>query len=370
MVSTQRPVRSGPVRSRASEGPSLNARIEAFLLERGAIAVGFATTETLAGGPPSVDLTYKLPGARSAVSFALAFKREHIRPYLAKTDHASHQQDNADIFVKSKSLSWELAEMLRGEGVEAKGTGAHLKYRKEIPDWEHVLAPDVSHRYIAVRSGVGSMGWSGNVGIKGYGTAIVLGTTLTTADLEATDPIPEDEGFCVDCKLCVAACAADMFEKEKSVTVEIGGVDFTYAARKNLRSCGMVCGGASGLDASGKWSTWSPGRFTVPTDDDDLEDAYHHALGRQAQRPEVPGGVTVVEQFIETEEAPPKATLTCGNCQIVCWGDRMENGRNVRLLRQSGCVVQAEDGSLVVMSADEAKKAVAEMEPERRSLYE
>jgi hypothetical protein len=36
---------------------SLNKLIEEFLYERGALKVGFSTTETLAGGPPSTDLT-------------------------------------------------------------------------------------------------------------------------------------------------------------------------------------------------------------------------------------------------------------------------------------------------------------------------
>ena len=359
MVTTQRP----------AAALSLNQRIEAFLRERGAIRVGFATRETLAGGPPSVDLTYKLADARSAVSFALPFNRDYIRPYLAKTDHLSHQRDNAEVFIKSKSLSWELAEMLQREGFPSKGTGAHLKYRTEIPDWEHVLAPDISHRYIAVRSGVGSMGWSGNVGIKDYGTAIVLGTCLTTADLEPTDPIPEDEGFCTECKLCVAACAAEMFERDKSVTVTIGGVSFSYAARKNLRRCGMVCGGATGLAPSGTWSTWSPGRFPIPDDDESLETAYHEALDRGAARPEVPGGVQVVIRHVPFAEETPNATLTCGNCQIICWGDKMENGRNVRMLRKSGCVVQRPDGSLVPLPADEARTVVEAMEPARRALY-
>ena len=45
---------------------TLEKKIEALLLGGGAATVGFATTETLAGGPPSTDLEYILPGARSA----------------------------------------------------------------------------------------------------------------------------------------------------------------------------------------------------------------------------------------------------------------------------------------------------------------
>ena len=40
-------------------------RIKAMVKSYGTVAVGIATTETLAGGPPSTDLTYVLPEARS-----------------------------------------------------------------------------------------------------------------------------------------------------------------------------------------------------------------------------------------------------------------------------------------------------------------
>lgn len=58
--------------------------IREFLAERGALRVGFCTRETLAGGPPSADLTYVLPSARSAVTFALPLDRDIMRQCLAK----------------------------------------------------------------------------------------------------------------------------------------------------------------------------------------------------------------------------------------------------------------------------------------------
>ena len=65
-----------------------------FLKLQGATVVGVSTTETLAGGPPSTDLEYVLPGAKSAVTFAVPFDQEKIERYLAKQDHAGHQSDN------------------------------------------------------------------------------------------------------------------------------------------------------------------------------------------------------------------------------------------------------------------------------------
>ena len=99
---------------------SLNDEIEQFLLERGALKVGFATLETLSGGPPSVDLEYVLPEARSAVSFALPLDREKIRAFLGKESHSDHERDNFEVNIKSSRLAKALAIWLEEKGFASK----------------------------------------------------------------------------------------------------------------------------------------------------------------------------------------------------------------------------------------------------------
>ena len=65
-----------------SKMEKLTEELKEMALTLGAFKVGIATTETLAGGPPSTDLTYVLPGAKSAVVFALAFDQNLIEPYF------------------------------------------------------------------------------------------------------------------------------------------------------------------------------------------------------------------------------------------------------------------------------------------------
>lgn len=62
----------------------LTKALKEMALTLGAFKVGIATTETLSGGPPSADLTYVLPEAKSAVCFALAFDQNLIDPILEK----------------------------------------------------------------------------------------------------------------------------------------------------------------------------------------------------------------------------------------------------------------------------------------------
>jgi epoxyqueuosine reductase len=342
---------------------SLEALIEEFLLERGALKVGIATLETLEGSPPSGDIIYRMAEARSAISFALPLDRDKIRAFLSKEDRFGHEEDNIRTNLRSKDLSWELASMLQGEGHKAKGNAANLKYRQEVGDWELTLPPDISHRYIAARSGAGSFGWSGNIGIEGFGTAIILGTTLTDADLTPSDPVPESDSFCNKCKACFSACAVKMFDKVKTVSVRLGGVDFTHSARKEYLYCDFCCGGFTGLSQSGKWSTWSPGRFRLPDNREELLKEFYRAVDLYNKWPRIPGG------FLHPALDNYTQHLTCGNCQIVCWGDKRETAQNLKLLRESGCVLQRPDGSLYALPTDEAQSVFEAMPSEEQALY-
>jgi epoxyqueuosine reductase len=346
---------------------SLEKEIEDYLRERGALKVGIATRETLSGGPPSTDLSYILPEARSAVSFALPLDREKIRLYLSKRDHAAHEQDNFQTNTRSSRLAKELALWLEEKGFVSKRVISNTVYRTEVEGWELSMPPDLSHRYVAARSGVGSFGWSGNIGLKGYGSAIILGTTVTEAELQPTEPESPEESFCDMCKRCVAACPSGMFDAKKEMSVTVGGVTFTHSARNSYIPCQFVCGGFTGLDpAEGKWSTWSPGRYSIPDDEDRLMEVFMRAVenyGKWPERTDDPGG------YENPALADQNLRLTCGNCQIICWGDHKETRDNYRMLKRSGCVLQRENGDIEVLPARAASRAFDALDPEHRGLY-
>ena len=233
-------------------GEALTKKISDYLLENGAVSVGFTTKEILQDSPPGADITYLMKSGLSAISFALPMDTECIRSFLAKEDRFAHQRDEMDTNIKARVLSDGVAELLKGEGYSAIGTAPNATYRIEVEKWYTFFPPEISHRYIAVASGVGSFGWSGCVGVKGYGTAVVLGTTLTDAELDPTFPIPEEEDFCSNCKACVGACPTEMFSGTDTMTITLGGREYTYAARIDLYRCFLCCGGTSGLHKSKK----------------------------------------------------------------------------------------------------------------------
>lgn len=355
---------------------TLNKGIADFLEEKGAIGVGFATRESLLDSPPSADITYLMKNGLSAITFALPMKKEYIRPFLAKEDRFAHERDDVESNVRARELSDELAEMIRGEGHEAIGTATNFRYRTEVENWRYFLPPDISHRYLAVASGAGSFGWSGNVGVKGYGTSVVFGTTITDAELEPTSPISQEDGFCSNCRACVKACPLEMFSESEKMSITLGGREYTYSARINLARCFMCCGGVTGMHKSKKWSSWSPGRFEVPEDSDGLAKTFMKASAVAPNRPKMEGGVPIrefvksIDSSIVIEETNTnKATLTCGNCSLVCTGDKKENLENLKILLDSGCIVQYPDGSTKALPPDEAEKEFMNMDPEHRSLY-
>ncbi|ABW65987.1 4Fe-4S ferredoxin iron-sulfur-binding domain-containing protein [Desulfosudis oleivorans] len=342
--------------------------IREFLAERGALRVGFCTRETLAGGPPSADLTYVLPSARSAVTFALPLDRDIMRQCLAKKSQFAFEQHNIDVNLKAGRIAKELALWLEEKGYKSVRIHANNVYRKDEPNWQLAMRPDVSHRYLAVRSGVGSFGWSGNVGIKGYGSAIILGSVVTELALEPTPPLPPEEGFCDRCKLCVASCPSGMFHDSRETSVTLGGQTFSYSERISYLPCQLVCGGFTGLSKNKKWSTWSPGRYVIPdpADENSQMETLVRAVGNYTKWPRRSDGDG---GFENNAFGGLNIRLTCGNCQMVCRGDREETKENYRLLTTSGCVIQREDGTIEVLGAEDAAREFERMPPEHTTLY-
>ncbi len=336
-----------------------------FVKSQGACVAGVATPETLAGGPPSTDLEYVLPGARSAVTFAVPFDPEKIEPYLSKADHAGHREDNVRINLVATGLAVALATYLDQHGHPSFAVAANAVYRKDTPMGMADFMPDISHRYLAVRSGVGWFGLSGNVITKTHGAAVILGTVVTTAEMEPTEPLPAEDKYCDECQLCMGSCLSGLMHKKERTTVTMGGIEFSYSKRQSYHRCDLVCGGFTGLAKNGKWSTWSPGRFPIPQKDEEALPALTNAIRGSWGRPEIPGGFH--------HPAMPrrrKLNVTCANCQLVCHPDRDERKRRRKLLVKSGVVVQNADGSLEAVSPEIAEERLAAMGPGQRACYE
>jgi epoxyqueuosine reductase len=342
----------------------MTTRIKELAKCLGATAVGISTTETLAGGPPSVDLSYVLPGAKSAVSFLVPLNQSYIEPYLQKMDRRSHEVDNIRTNSLASGISLEIAGYLTQKGHPSVGQTANITYRTDTPNGAFDEKPPVSHRYLAVRSGIGHFGLSGNVITRENGAAVILGSLVTTAALIPTEPLPPEENYCDECRLCIASCASEYMDPDNKTIVRMGDVDFSYSLHRSHSRCDYVCGGFTGLHKSGKWSTWSPARFPIPEKDEEFLPALVEAADAYKKRPREEGG------FFHFLMPGNRINFTCGNCTLVCHPDKKIRKQRLKMLIQSGVVVQRPDGSCEAISPDKAKKWLKEMPHEQRALYE
>lgn len=337
------------------------------------MSIGFATKRTLEGGPPTTDMTYILPEAETAICFAVPLEKSKIRPYLGK-EHPrgrfDHVIDNGDAYLKAYKYAKVAADFLEEKGYKSAPVINNFKYREDVPDWRTKLPPLLALRLVAARSGVGSIGWSGNILVKGYGAAVLLGALVTSAKLEPTDPIPPEESPCDKCKLCVNVCAFRMFDKKEEDSYALGGYTFSFSKRNNLSRCYAVCGGLSGLDKTRKWSTWSPGRTPYPETEEDADRAFAHLFTHPVKELRVVGEDgsyaesklmhdKIAQEYISSGEIASNTftenfILTCGNCQLICSGDHDETAENYRILTNSGCVVNNENGENIIVSKEEA----------------
>jgi epoxyqueuosine reductase len=356
-------------------------------MKRDVLNVGFATKSSLEGGPSTVDITYPLSDAESAICFALPLDKMKARSFLRKDlpdGRRRHEEDNILTNIKAYQIALETANYLKELGFKAAAVFPNFKYREDVPGWEVNMIPEISLKLIALRSGTVSLGFSGNIGLKGYGAMVILGCVVTSAKLTPTNPIPSEESFCTECKLCQKVCALRMFGSDEIDTITIGGYTFNCAKRVNLARCQIVCGGLSGLDISKKWSTWSPGRYPFPESDKEVMKLLAISIHNASKWPESGDEIGVDVNQIENHEdflnalgddkeklvkMIKETKLTCGNCQLICWGDPIETAENYRILTNSGCVLQKENGDLVVLPYEEAERVFNEMDPKHQRLY-
>jgi epoxyqueuosine reductase len=330
----------------------------------GASLVGIATIETLAGGPPSADLTYVLPGARSAICFALPLDQEKIERYLKKEDHDGHNLDKIRQTTLASGIALEMSTFLCQLGHPSVPVPANFQYRNDSQVNYADRKPPVSHRYLAVASGIGHLGLSGNLITNEHGPTIALASVVTQAELNPTKPLPGSENYCNNCRLCQAVCSSGFMSPDESSKISLGGHDFSYAKKKTYYRCNYVCGGYAGLNPGGQWSTWSPSRYPIPEKDNEFQQAYNDAADAYIRRP--------MNDHLYYNSVKPgfKTEYTCSFCQLVCHPDPKVRKYRYRTIIDNGVIVQNEDGTREAVTPGEAIKRLSQMSPERRSMYE
>lgn len=386
----------------------MKRRLKRLALEEGAAAVGVASAERL-GRVASMDPNYLLPGARSIVSFMLPLDGDIVQRYLAKEDHDSLERHEVDTYRELYRIGERLASFLRSNGHRAVVAEPNLDYRyKDTPayrrtppqvrqaimDWfaseshwavtavkgrlfkpvylrdrnttDWNLTPSFSHRYGAVAAGIGSFGWSGNVLHPDYGARVYYNTVLTDAVMKS-DPFLK-ETTCDGCRYCVRVCQSGMIRMKEADHVRIGNRKFTHNKKAHNLRCILVCGGLSGQSLHKGWSTWSPGRITLPETDEGIEAFWDAFVLANAWKNNYTSKVLTdlvyhaEHGFIRRER--DRFRTTCGFCQFVCSRTREERKVNYETILASGEVVEGPGFSFHVV------KTKSDSTRERSTAYD
>ena len=235
-------------------------------LNLGASKSGIATKETLKGSHLT-DLDYVLPGARSAIIFCVPFDQNLIEPFLSKRSFELNE-NKIRTTTLAFGISFEISAVLTSLGYSAYPVASNFAFRKDAPNGIFDRIPPISLKLMARACGIGHIAQSGLIVNKEHGAAFSLGGVVTDAELEPTGPLPEEENYCDRCLICRKACIADHINRDAR-TMELGNETVRTGNCRLPARCAYPCGGITGLHKSGEWSTWSPGRFPLPEEDEE-----------------------------------------------------------------------------------------------------
>ncbi len=324
----------------------LKNQLKQIAKEAGAVLVGISSKERLLDGPPSANPDYLLPSTKSIISFAVTLDQKIIRDFMSKKDWLSHCEERKQLARQLYGIGDHLLNFLKNKGFDATSVDINNNYRpepgaKDVTEMTEFL-PEFSHRYGAVASGIGRLGWSGNILTPDYGALVELGTVLTSANLPS-DPVLEINP-CDGCKLCTVVCPVQMIDNKKTIKVTVAGIEEEIAKKRPNTCCWIGCTGYHGLALNRKWSNWSPYRLShlLPKDKGELD-----ALNIRLQKAD-PQMYLKNNSFTDYRAAmfdPDWFTNTvCGNCRLVCWQSRKDREKNCRLIINSGIVALNPDG--------------------------
>jgi len=383
--------------------------IRRFLKNQGVQVIGMAGPERL-DGPPSLDPTYTMRGAKSIVSFALPMDVNAIYDFLSKKTPVTHNTDQLIGNQKIHHIAKRLADYLNDRGFRARAVPTNNNYRRSLDVYS--THPDFAHRFGAIISGIAGQGMSGNVMTKEYGAAVYLTTVVTDAVLKSDPLLPPRyfiDQYCKKCLICDKACPAKMFEMEKEEYVLLNGELHPRGKRRSIDLCNASCFGLHSLSPDKKFSSWgrhwisswvgrepdpkkenirkkllmkggSVGDSTVRyklirsigcelhpeewIDEWKIVRRYEDLPQDELEQRKIQSGL--IKKYLGISIENPNV-LTCGQCALVCGPDIKESAKRLKILREGGIVVPGKDGRTIVVKTFEEARKIREQYPFRIS---
>lgn len=339
--------------------------VKKMALDSGAKLVGVGSQERLKDAPPSGDMNYCLPGAKSCIIYGYPNSIEALENYFSKEERWSLKKELHFAYSSAWKAAQEITELIeKNTEYKAFAIIPNFKYRDGFANVfkMDVAYPDFSLRYGAVAAGLGHLGWSGNLVTEDYGASLFLGGVLTTAPLEP-DPMAEKNN-CNKCKICIRSCTsgyASIDEEETSQPVIIGRQNEVYSKRGTYTKCGISCLGMTGLSEDGTWTIWSPDHFCLKKisneewKDFKIRSKVMYDLLNNEQVPEkirkfnkeLLKSSSYIGKLENVALVSPDRHFgpRCGHCSFICVADHKKRVELFKMLKRSGKVYMDDDGN-------------------------
>ena len=370
---------------------SFEEQIKKIALDEGADLVGICSADSIKDKDFS-DPNYLLPGAQSVISIAVKFDDETVRKYLSKEEYLPLCHEEGHTTKKLKKIAEKIKVFLEEKGNIAYNCDVNFNYRfikkmrsapetiissfknfvdlinkqkdenvtltkKEEKTLEMLrkmlipgikktpmdIVPNFSHRCAAVASGLGRVGFSGNIITENFGARVLFNSIITDAKLKADKPL--EKNACINCKICEKSCQGGLFSKDETQEIRIAGVKETIAKRNNYAYCVAVCSGMVGQNKFKEWTTYSPFRFDdidkLPLDDAVVEYVQNmFAKGLEKGGEEAVNVIRLIENSYLGRSNKPAEDFrpSCGFCQLVCGPTIQNKKESYKAIVESGCV--------------------------------
>ncbi len=339
----------------------IKLHLKQLAINKGASLTGIANSEKLADYHFS-DPEYLLPGAKSVLVFAVPIDTSIISDYLAKTSFAARDEmsrHEGEIYHKLWKIGATLTEYLQSLGYETVNAWPNRDYR-EFKSGEKVsnpfnLTPEFSHRFAAAAAGLGSFGWSSNIITQQFGAAVYFSSVITAAFLEPDPPLKDSP--CDQCKLCSQVCQVGFVKKGgEEQQIQLGSKIFSHGMNDYIGKCVLCCGGWVNHLLYPSWTNFSPlnADFSFPDDPVEFQNEYRETARTALKGPDGRMKRNFEHHIKLNQKGMHQADLeeykvVCAYCQLICWGDKINRLRNVKLVQKSGVVKVDNNNSEVII---------------------
>jgi len=335
--------------------------IKKMAIDLGASNVGIVNKENCEDGPDTVDLSYILDDAKSAIVFAVPLNQNLIDDYLSKKNQDLNL-NKIRTTTFTGGIGLEIANFLEQLNYKAIPLAPNYVYRKDSPNGLDDRKPPLSHIFLAIIGGIGFLSHSGLLITEKEGSAIVLSTVVTNADLIATEALDPKDSYCDKCNLCSSICIPQYLNTEE-VEIELNGDSYKTRKYNEKKRCVLVCAGYSGLHPSKKWSTWSSARFEIPEKDGDFPPTVKKLVPAYLERKRNAG------VFYHPLAPGYQMEYSCSSCQFICHPNKDVRNSRYKSLIKSGVIIEDEEGNRRPVSPEEAETIISKMSKKQQKLF-